>query len=95
MKDILLDTSGAPVIENGDLVIGLSDQQHQTHLLLTRKGEYKHYPEIGVGLMDLYDEENPKALLVEVKRQFEYDGMRVDQVKLQSKGKLIVNVRYK
>jgi len=50
MNDILLDRNGDLNFKNGDLEIGYSDNQHQEHILIANKGEYREFPELGVGI---------------------------------------------
>ncbi|MBR4137840.1 MAG: hypothetical protein IKU05_05455 [Bacteroidales bacterium] len=50
-KDLTLDTeTGDLVFTNGDLAIGDSDEQNALLILDAEKGEYKEYPQVGVGL---------------------------------------------
>lgn len=95
MKDILLNEHNDLRIENGDFVLGESSLQHQKHILLAQKGEYKGHPEVGAGLKNIYDDENPLQVLREIKRQMEYDGMRVIKLKINALGKLILKAFYK
>lgn len=95
MIDILLDTKNDLTIENGDFLVGFSNLQHQRQILTYRKGEVKEFPEVGVSVRDIYDDENPKKVLVEIKKQFEYDGMQVDDVTLKANGELIPYAKYK
>lgn len=96
MLDILINQStGDLLIEDGDFVLGLSDQQHQKDIILANKGEYKAYPEVGAGLVDALDDENPRGVLLEIKKQLEYDRCKVDTVKLNAQGKLNVIAKYK
>lgn len=85
-NDILLDNSLDLVFVDGDLVIGESTRQHQQLLLLTHKGELREFPTVGVGIQDWVLDDNPGSLNGEIKRQFEGDGMDVQQVKLKVTG---------
>lgn len=79
--DVLLDNSLDLVFVDGDLVHGESTRQHQKLLLLTAKGEIREFPTVGVGVQDWTLDNNPGDLNGEIKRQFEQDGMLVQQVK--------------
>lgn len=79
--DIILDDSFIPVVKNGDLVAGESTRQHQKILLLTHKGELRESPLRGVGLRDFINEEDNGGLRIEIKREFESDGMAVKSIK--------------
>lgn len=80
-NDILLDDDFDLLFEDGDLVIGESTRQHQQLLLLSAKGEIREFPTRGVGIYDWTLDDSPGDLNSEIKRQFELDGMTVQQVK--------------
>jgi hypothetical protein len=63
---------------DGDFVEAESTVQHQQLLLLTEKGEWDGNPTVGVGADTYINSEHPQELVLEVRRQFEKDGMRVD-----------------
>lgn len=52
MKDILLDTDGDLLIEDGDFVIGNSDTQNVESIVHNFKGEFKEYPLVGFGVIN-------------------------------------------
>ena len=82
MTDILLDTDGDLKIENGDLVLGYSDTQHQNLLLVTFKGQWKEKPTMGVGAAGFLKDEDVQGLAAEIKQEFERDGMRVNKIEV-------------
>jgi len=86
MTDILLDQDGDIQINADDLVLGISDQQHKEHLLLTEKGAVKQYPEAGVGVFKFLESDEPSMLLREVSIQFTADGMKVEKVGFTNEG---------
>lgn len=94
MKDIMLDEVNDVLISNDDLVIRVSDQQQQEHLLLTEKGDIKQFPDAGVGTLKFLESEDPGALLREISIQFSADGMKVKQVKFSVDGKILINAPY-
>lgn len=104
MRDILINAEGAFVLravtaegidsKEFDFQIGASTTQHQRHLLIAQKGEYKAAPEIGVGITDELNGEDPKALLIKAKRNFEYDGMRIAELAYGADGKIYVDAAY-
>ena len=51
-QDILRDENNDLLIENGDFVIGESDQQHVLDILDSQKGEWKEFPLIGFGAIN-------------------------------------------
>jgi len=93
MKDILLDEDGDLEIVNGDLQLGISDQQHKQSILAASKGEYKAAPALGVGLIDFVNDETPESMMREVRQQFAKDGMHVKTVRMTN-GKLQVDANY-
>ncbi|MEH0007841.1 MAG: oxidase [Flavobacteriales bacterium] len=104
MQDILVNAAGAFVLravtgedvglKEFDFQIGASTTQHQKHLLIAQKGEYKAAPEIGVGITDELNGEDPKALLIKAKRNFEYDGMRIARLAYGADGKIYIDAAY-
>lgn len=95
MKDLLLDENGDLKIENGDFVVGKSDEQHQLDIMLAEKGEFKEFPEVGVGIQQMLSDDNFTPMLIEAKKQLEYDGMRVNDIIFKQGGKLIIDGKYK
>lgn len=94
MNDFLVTENGALKIENGDLVVGDATLQHQKDLLIAQKGEFKEFPEIGVGIANTLGDENPQQLLSQIRRNFQYDGMTVNQIQLTANGKLSIDAQY-
>lgn len=93
MQDYLFDTDLQ--IENGDFVIGESDNQHVRHILTSDKGEYKSNPEIGVGIIQMLNDEVIDDFLIDAKKNLEYDGMTVNNISFLQDGKLNVDAKYK
>lgn len=95
MNDYLLDKSGDLGIKGGDLVIGFSDNQHQEHILIANKGEYREFPELGVGITQMLDDDDYIPVLIEVKKNLEYDGMKINNVKFEQNGNLNIDGKYR
>ncbi|MGV4413864.1 oxidase [Chryseobacterium sp. T1] len=93
MKDLLFDQD--LVIKNGDFVIGDSDNQHQKHILMAYKGEFKANPELGVGIDQMLNEDDITPMLIEAKKNLQYDGVDVNNIYFSEDGKLIVDGKYK
>jgi hypothetical protein len=49
-QDILLDSDGDLLIENGDLVLGPSDDQCVADIIESETGNWKEHPQVGVGI---------------------------------------------
>lgn len=74
-KDLLLDEAGDLLIQNGDFVIGQSDQQHVLDMMDCQMGELKEFPLAGFGAINYIKR---RISAVEFKRdlklQLNYDG---------------------
>ncbi|MFJ1330255.1 oxidase [Capnocytophaga canimorsus] len=95
MQDILLDNNNDLKIVNGDFDIGVSDYQQQKLIVATHKGEWKEHPEVGVGITQMIADDLYTEMLIEIKKQLEYDGMQIDNVSLKENGKLFIDGFYK
>jgi hypothetical protein len=95
MNDLLLDENGDLSIANGDFLIGLSDKQHQEHILIANKGEFKEFPEMGVGIANMLNDDDYTDMLIEIKKNLQYDGMKIKNVKFDENGNLDIDGYYK
>lgn len=94
MQDLLLDENGDLLIENGDFVIGDATFEHQDSILQSQKGAFKEHPEVGVGIDNALLDENPRSIISEIRQQFKYDGMRIEELDISQEGQLIINATY-
>ena len=94
MTDLLLDNTGDLKFENGDFATGFSDNQHQQHILLANKGEFKEFPEIGVGIVQMLADDEYTDVLIEAKKNLQYDGMKINNIKFEQDGKLNIYGSY-
>lgn len=94
MIDILLTDDNDIDIVNGDFNLGYSDNQQQKLILSTNKGDWKEYPILGVGIEDILDNDNYVGVLIEIKKQLQYDGMNVNNVKFEENGKITIEGNY-
>lgn len=95
MKDILLDDTGDLLIQDGDFVIGNADNQHQLDIITATKGEFKEFPEIGVGIEAMLSDDDFVEFLIEAKKNLEYDGMEINNIEFTNDGKLKIDGKYK
>ncbi|MCC9071222.1 oxidase [Flavobacterium sp. F-65] len=95
MNDIIVDTNGDLGFHNGDLLIGFSENLHQEHILIANKGEYREFPELGVGILQMLNDDNYMNVLIEAKKNLEYDGMKINNIELDDDGNLNVDGQYK
>lgn len=93
MEDILLDQDFDLLIQNGDLVIGPSSEQHQQLLLLSNKGDWRQFPMVGVGVREYLKDENENSMVGEIKEQFEMDGMEVKDIRIAN-GQIGIDAYY-
>ena len=94
MQDILLNDTGDITVVNGDLKIGDATLQHQNLILKAQKGEFKEWPELGVGILTELLNENPRELLQQIRKNFEYDGMKVTTLKFANNGNVLIDAAY-
>lgn len=94
MEDVLTDKNGDLLFANGDIAIGYSDNQHQEHIIIGNKGDFKESPEIGVGIFQMLSDDNPMGVLIEIKKNLQYDGMKVKNVKFEENGKITIDGQY-
>ncbi|MBU7577074.1 MAG: hypothetical protein KAF40_03340 [Flavihumibacter sp.] len=93
MEDILLDEDFDLLIQNGDLVIGPSSEQHQQLLLLSNKGDWRQFPMVGVGIREYLKDEDENSMVGEIKEQFEMDGMQVKDIRIAN-GQIGIDAYY-
>lgn len=83
--DLLLDqTDGDLLIQNGDLVIGIANQELLNSLLVSHTGEWKQNPDVGINL-ELYINSNfTSTLLLEqdIKSEMINDGFIVNSINI-------------
>ena len=65
MQDVLTDGQELK-IEDGDLAVGYSDNQHIHHILLASPGEYLQHPTLGVGIRNKI---NGVTSVLQIKRE--------------------------
>lgn len=94
MKDILIDDGNDLRLSEGDFEVVYSDNQQQKAILTTEKGEWKEHPEVGVGIAQMLADDLYTEMLIEIKKQLEYDGMQIRDVALQENGKLFIDGAY-
>ena len=93
VNDMLIDTQTMDLqIKDGDFVVGDSTFQHQQHLLLAAKGDYKYAPEVGVDAVSQLHSSNT-TLARDARVQFIKDGMTVNAINIVN-DKLIFDANY-
>ena len=84
MIDLLLDEDGdIQFDENGELVIGESEQQDVELILATRPGDWKEHPTTGVNIHQYIKSREAHATVArEVNLQLKNDGFKVSKVEV-------------
>ncbi len=93
MKDYILNGDGDMDILEGDFMVGEADLQHQYLLLMSDKGSFKQFPDMGVGVGHFLETEDEAELMREIRKQYEADGMQVGTIEY-NKQKLKINAQY-
>jgi hypothetical protein len=89
--DLLQDTDGDLLIENGDFKIGASDNQHQEDIIGAYPGDWKQFPLVGVGINDYSGSTGMKATVEsQIRQQLIADGYKINllSVNLNTSGKI-------
>lgn len=93
-KDIILE-DGDLLIRGGDFVVDEAPEQHIEHILLARKGQYRQWPLVGVGIADYHNAPMTTAIRTklerEIKLQIESDGAIGVEVEVSNDGGVSVN----
>lgn len=80
--DLILDSDGDLLIQNGDFVIGNSDQQHNYDIIASNTGDWKETPLVGFNPMIYINSRVTSSVLNQNARiQLQADGctnIRVD-----------------
>jgi hypothetical protein len=93
MKDFLYNKTTKKIFSGGDLITGISDEQHKELLIMCAPGSFKEFPATCVGAASYLEAEDPAAFLREVRTQYTADGMRVNEIRFEG-NKLKVNASY-
>ena len=94
--DILLDTDGDLLIVDGDMVMGESSAQHIGLMLQSNKGDWVQNPTVGIGLIDLVNDDGlPSDLITTIRRELIKDGCTISTLTFdENTGKLVVEGSY-
>ncbi len=93
--DILLNKNYEPQVKRGDFVIDESTQQHQELLLIANKGQFRQFPATGVGTNRyLLEDSSLEELRLEIYKQFELDGMQVDDIEIEDISNIFIDATY-
>lgn len=94
VKDILLDDEFDLKIENGDFVVGESDEQHLQLITLLEQGQLRYSPLTGVGifrkLQSPLSNRQQDRLRRDMYEQVEFDGYRPDTATIEFTGDITI-----
>lgn len=93
-KDIVLNDNNDLLINNGDFVQSESTYQHQKHLLLAEKGDYKQFPTAGVASKKYLERESPDEYARAIRQEFVADGMNVKTLTILENLELSIDAEY-
>lgn len=93
MEDLILANGDLSLID-GDFATGESTGQHQELLLIATKGEFKQYPDRGVGAIMYAEDCSPANLIAAIQDEFSRDGMEINEIKFKD-AKLNIDAEYK
>ena len=93
MLDIKQTANGDVHLETGDLVYSESTEQHQQDILIADKGHYKESPDMGVGILNFLQDNDPENLQRTTRKQFVKDGMKVEKISIKQ-GSVSTTARY-
>ena len=87
MKGLLIDSgTGDLLIEKGGVVAGETSAQVAEHVLIANMGEFKEYPLIGAGVLQMRNGTPDKLWFAETKKMLRTCGVPVSQVKMSNDG---------
>lgn len=93
MDDLIL-ANGDLSLMDGDFGTGESTGQHQDLLLVATKGEFKQYPDRGVGAIMYAEDCSPANLIAAIQDEFARDGMEIKEIGFEN-SKLKIDATYK
>lgn len=91
--DLVLNTGAYGVVAG--LTIGEATGQHGADLIVSRKGDWKFAPVVGVGLPDYIDDEiNPALIRQLIRTEAERDGAEFSGLVITEMGEYLPELTY-
>ena len=84
-QDILIAADGMPLIENGDLVVSASDNQHIGLIVNGNKGDFRFQPIVGCNLNEFINASGRNVeleLKQRIAAQLKNDGYKINSLSL-------------
>lgn len=93
IRDILFSFTDDDLrIENGDFVIGKSDQQNIRNIVQAQRGQFYHTPLIGVGILDeMNSAATVQSLKNRIKTNLKLDNYESDGIEIADDYSITVN----
>jgi hypothetical protein len=79
--DILIEDD-LQITSDGDIEVGVADNNNIMYITYTYKGQFYKYPLLGVGIIDFIHspDDDARILRKEINRELEKDGYELDQI---------------
>jgi hypothetical protein len=89
-QDILLDNNYDLMCVNGDIAIGLSEQQHIALIVVTAQGHWKENPFLGFNAAIYLGSNTPASIMTgNLSEQLVSDNTVLDQLTVNQSGEII------
>lgn len=96
-KDFLVDNAGDLVIENGRFKVGPSLQQEVKTIMLSKPGDWKQQPLIGVNITPYYNAPfsvtGRNTLARRIRLHLELDGIKVGKIDMASFSNIKMDIK--
>ncbi len=87
-------TGGDLTIDNGDFVIGNSDQQNIRNIVQSQRGQFYHTPMIGVGILDeMNSAVTVQSLKNRISNNLKLDGYEPDGIEIADDFGITINAQ--
>ena len=98
-RDYILDQDGDLLIEDGDFVVGPSDQQHIEDILVSPQGDWRQHPLLGIGIFNYLKGANDNITRNAVKKRIRvhlaYDNYEVDTLDVSDLSNIDIDAKSK
>lgn len=92
--DILVDSGGDLIVQNGDLVTGDAQAQDIQHIVQSQKGAWTQFPLIGVGIRSrLSGPVSLEEIRRDVRLNLKADGFTVNRVDAKDNGDVQIDAQ--
>ena len=92
MTGILIDSNNDLIIQDGTLCLGNNAEQNAQLIIVAEKGEFKEYPQLGVGVSQFVKSVNrTKEMLRAIRIQLGLDNIKPKTIEFNN-GKLQIDL---